>query len=73
MAKLLKIGGALWALIGLGNIIAFFMQSSDAAIRLFGTIALEHNTFYYLFPGLVLYGVGRMMAPKSRDPASPSQ
>lgn len=55
MGTLLKVVGAIWALIGLGNIIGMsWTESSDGVL----TFGLMFNMLLFVIPGLVVYGIG---------------
>lgn len=62
MATLLKVFGAIWAVLGLGNIVFMPWGSSSEGIQLFG---LMFNVLLFIVPGLLLYGLGTRMAENS--------
>ena len=55
MGTLLKVVGAIWALIGLRNLFAMFWTDSSQGILTFG---LLFNILLFVLPGLVAYGMG---------------
>jgi hypothetical protein len=55
MGTLLKVVGAIWALIGLGNLIGMPWAESSEGILTFG---LMLNMLLFVIPGLVVYGIG---------------
>jgi len=55
MGTLLKVVGAIWALIGLGNLIGMpWTESSDGVL----TFGLMFNMLLFVIPGLIVYGIG---------------
>ena len=63
MDILLKIVGAIWALVGAVNGMALLTEDSDD----FSALAIILNFLIYIFPGLVLYGIGEAIAKKHRN------
>lgn len=55
MGTLLKIVGAIWALIGLGNLIWMPWTESSEGLLTFG---IMFNMLLFIIPGLVVYGIG---------------
>ena len=55
MGTLLKVVGAIWALIGLGNLIGMPWSESSNGVLTFG---LMFNMLLFVIPGLVVYGIG---------------
>ena len=61
MGTLLKVVGAIWALIGLRNLFAMFWTDSSQGIQTFG---LLFNILLFVSPGLVAYGMGARIKKK---------
>ena len=61
MGTLLKVVGAIWALIGLRNLFAMFWTDSSRGILTFGFL---FNILLFVVPGLVAYGIGARMKKK---------
>lgn len=62
MRILLQVVGAIWALIGLGNIIGMpWTEPSSEGILTFG---LVFNMLLFVMPGLVVYGIGAAIKKK---------
>ena len=55
MRILLQVVGAIWALIGLGNMIGMPWGESSEGVLTFGLI---FNMLLFVIPGLVVYGIG---------------
>ena len=55
MGTLLKVVGAIWALIGLRNLFAMFWTDSSEGMLTFGFL---FNILLFVIPGLVAYGMG---------------
>ena len=55
MGTLLKVVGAIWALLGLGNLIGMPWTGSSEGVLIFG---LMFNMLLFVMPGLVVYGIG---------------
>ena len=55
MGTLLKVVGAIWALIGLRNLFAMFWTDSSQGMLTFGFL---FNILLFVIPGLVAYGIG---------------
>lgn len=58
----LKVLGTLWALIGLANLV---MMPWDTAGELLLTSGLIFNFLVFVLPGIVIYGIGALLANKS--------
>ena len=61
MGTLLKVVGAIWALIGLRNLFAMFWTDSSQGTLSFG---LMFNILLFVLPGLVAYGMGARIKKK---------
>ena len=57
MENLLKVVGAIWALIGLGNLIQMPWKESSEGVLSFGLLL---NMLLFVIPGLVVYGIGNI-------------
>jgi DEAD/DEAH box helicase domain-containing protein len=55
MGTLLKVVGAVWAIIGLGNLVGMNWEESSEGILSFG---IMFNILLFVIPGLVVYGIG---------------
>jgi len=55
MGTLLKVVGAIWALLGLGNLIRMPWTESSNGVLTFG---LMFNMLLFVIPGLIVYGIG---------------
>lgn len=66
MSKALQIIGGIWAGLGVLNIIGMFMKtdSSQQGLQLFGLLL---NMLLFLFPGLVLVGIGALLQRRKAD------
>ena len=70
MATLLRIVGAIWALIGAGNIVGMpWTELSDTFLG-FGLI---FNVLLFVLPGLALFGIGQSIARRPVTGARESQ
>ena len=65
MGTLLQVVGAIWALVGLGNLIGMPWTESSEGVLTFGFI---FNMLIFIIPGLVVYGIGAGI--KKRQAAS---
>ena len=63
MALLLKIVGAVWALIGMANISGMPWKEFSSGWLTFG---LLFNMLLFIVPGLILYGLGALVARRRR-------
>jgi len=61
MGTLLKVVGAIWTLIGIGNIIGMPWTESSEGLLTFGLIL---NMLLFIIPGLVVYGIGALIKKK---------
>ena len=61
MGTLLKVVGAIWALIGLRNLFAMFWTDSSQGMLTFGFL---FNMLLFVLPGLVAYGMGARIKKK---------
>ena len=61
MGTLLKVVGAIWALIGLRNLFAMFWTDSSQGMLSFGFL---FNILLFVIPGLVAYGMGARIKKK---------
>jgi hypothetical protein len=59
MATFLKWAGALWALLGLADVVVGFSKEVSPTV---GAISLMFNGLVFCFPGLVLFALGARMA-----------
>ena len=66
MGVLLKWLGIVWAIIGVANIAA---TSGGGTTQAFG---LMFNVLLFIFPGLLVAGLGAVLQKKSAAPAGPS-
>ena len=65
MGTLLKVVGGIWGIIGLGNIVLMPWTTSDQLILIGGAI---FNMVTFVFPGLVLLGIGAGISKKNEAP-----
>jgi hypothetical protein len=74
MSVLLKVVGGIWAILGSANIVMTFRNDVLSSIGAFG---LLWNFVLFIFPGLVLYGIGAATVvshgPLRRATAAPLQ
>ena len=70
MASLLRIVGAIWAVIGVLNLFGMPWQTSAEGLLTFG---LMFNVLLFILPGLVVIGIGEAIARRSKQqsPESP--
>ncbi|MEZ5530936.1 MAG: hypothetical protein R3E69_00975 [Steroidobacteraceae bacterium] len=70
MATLLRIVGALWAVVGVLNLIGMPWRTSGQGLLTFG---LMFNVLLFILPGLVVIGIGEAISRRSKQqpPASP--
>lgn len=72
MATLLRLVGAVWAIIGVWNVVA--MPWSEAGNETLLTVGLIFNMLLFVLPGLVVYGIGAGIARRrSAQQPSPTQ
>lgn len=64
MASLLVIVGALWAIIGVANIFGMPWSTTAPGSPLI-TYGLVFNILLFVFPGLILIGIGEMVRKKA--------
>lgn len=64
LAILLMVVGALWALLGMGNIIGVMGQTPGAA-----AVGIMVNGALFVFPGLVVLGIGALIYRRVDAPA----
>ena len=64
MSVLLKVVGGIWAILGSANIVMMFRNDVSSSIGTFGVLL---NFVLFIFPGLVLFGVGAAIG-RSRHP-----
>lgn len=69
MASLLRIVGALWAIVGVLNLIGMPWQTSGQGLLTFG---LMFNVLLFILPGLVLIGIGEAISRRSKSQVPPS-
>ncbi len=71
MDILLKVVGVIWAIIGLANIIALpsWGKTGEEGII---AIALVINVVLFIIPGLILYGIGVVIAKKRSKDSVPA-
>ena len=55
MSVLLKVVGGIWAILGSANIVMMFRNDASSNIGTFGVLL---NFVLFIFPGLVVYGIG---------------
>ena len=55
MSVLLKVVGGIWAILGSANIVMMFRNDVSSSIGTFGVLL---NFVLFIFPGLVVYGIG---------------
>jgi hypothetical protein len=55
MSVLLKVVGGIWAILGSANIVMMFRSDVSSSIGTFGVLL---NFVLFIFPGLVVYGIG---------------
>jgi uncharacterized membrane protein YkvI len=55
MSVLLKVVGGIWAIVGSANIVMMFRNDASSNIGTFGVLL---NFVLFIFPGLVIYGIG---------------
>jgi hypothetical protein len=55
MSVLLKVIGGIWAILGSANIVMMFRNDVSSSIGTFGVL---WNFVVFIFPGLVVYGIG---------------
>jgi hypothetical protein len=67
MDRLLKVVGAVWAVLGAANIIGMPWTGPSSGILLFG---IMFNMLLFVFPGLILYGVGAGISRRRRVAAT---
>lgn len=76
MRGLLMVVGALWAILGFGNIVMMPWANGNEGVLGFG---LVFNVMVFVLPGLVVYGIGsRMSKPAAASvvtaaPATPGK
>lgn len=61
MGTLLKVVGAIWTIIGVGNILFMPWTKSSEGILSFG---LMFNVLLFVIPGLILFGIGAGITKK---------
>lgn len=66
MDKIFVILGAIWMLIGIGNIVCMPWGSNNPTILIMGLLV---NGIFFLFPGLVVIGIGAMLEKKKKKEA----
>ena len=59
MSVLLKVVGGIWAILGSAYIVMMFRNDVSSSIGVFG---LLWNFVLFIFPGLVVYGIGAATA-----------
>ncbi|NJM10001.1 MAG: SHOCT domain-containing protein [Bdellovibrionaceae bacterium] len=55
MGTLLKVIGAIWALVGFGNLVMMPWTEASEGVLTFG---LMFNMLLFVVPGLIVYGIG---------------
>ena len=55
MSVLLEVVGGIWAILGSANIVMMFRNDASSNIGTFGVLL---NFVLFIFPGLVVYGIG---------------
>ena len=55
MSVLLKVVGGIWTILGSANIVMMFRNDVSSSIGTFGVLL---NFVLFIFPGLVVYGIG---------------
>jgi len=55
MSVLLRVVGGIWAILGSANIVMMFRNDVSSSIGTFGVLL---NFVLFIFPGLVVYGIG---------------
>jgi len=55
LLEALKVIGGIWAILGSANIVMMFRDDVSSSIGAFG---LLWNLVVFIFPGLVLFGIG---------------
>lgn len=68
--KILKFVGAVWAIIGAGNILLTPTKTSSEGVI---TFALIFNMVLFVFPGLALYGIGKNSEMRNVTPPKGSK
>jgi hypothetical protein len=69
MAILLIVLGAIWAVIGLGDIVSMPWGGEHSSALL--TFGLMFNVILFVIPGLILFGIGGLLGRNRSRPKAP--
>lgn len=69
MAGVLVVVGALWAILGVANLVGMDWRNLSSGIQTYG---LMFNVVLFILPGLVLIGIGESIRKKNSQTPAPT-